>query len=203
MAYRTEIDRALDEVVSDEGNRFQTIAVIRAQQKWPRLIACERKWDGGLDAHANGALEPDGKGVGLACSTTATIKKIKRDAAKTKEHYSDVRVLIFATTGRVTEHTKAQWAKEIADEFDLLLQVISREEFIAWLLDPANSDICRDQLGIQYRSGGRVPSILPSVYTYPYGFDWVEGTDGKTATSLLLPPRSPDFDVARVRPRAG
>jgi hypothetical protein len=148
MAYRTEIDRALDEVVSDEGNRFQTIAVIRAQQKWPRLIACERKWDGGLDAHANGALEPDGKGVGLACSTTATIKKIKRDAAKTKEHYPDVRVLIFATTGRVTEHTKAQWAKEIADEFDLLLQVISREEFIVWLLDPANSDICRDQLGI-------------------------------------------------------
>jgi hypothetical protein len=28
MAYRTEIDRALDEVVSDEGNRFQTIAAI-------------------------------------------------------------------------------------------------------------------------------------------------------------------------------
>ena len=148
MAYRTEIDRALDEVVSDEGNRFQTIAVIRAQQKWPRLIACERKWDGGLDAHANGALEPDGKGVGLACSTTATIKKIKRDAAKTKEHYPDVRVLIFATTGRVTEHTKGQWAKEIADEFDLLLQVISREEFVVWLLDPANSDICTHQLGI-------------------------------------------------------
>jgi Integrase core domain len=120
MAYRTEIERALDEVVSDEGNRFQTIAVIRAQQKWPRLIACERKWDGGLDAHSNGALEPDGKGVGLACSTTATIKKIKSDTAKTKEHYPDVRVLIFATTGKVTEHTKAQWAKEVADEFGLL-----------------------------------------------------------------------------------
>jgi hypothetical protein len=73
MAYRTEIDRTLDEVVSDEGNRFQTIAVVRAQQKWPRLIACERKWDGGLDAHANGSLEPYGKGVGLACSTTATL----------------------------------------------------------------------------------------------------------------------------------
>jgi hypothetical protein len=92
-------------MVSDEGNRFQTIAVIRAQQKWPRLIACERKWDGGLDAHADGALEPDGRGLGLACSTTATIKKIKSDAAKTKEHYPDVRVLIFATTGKVTEHT--------------------------------------------------------------------------------------------------
>jgi len=148
MAYRTEIDRALNEVVSDEGNRFQTIAVIRAEQKWPRLTACERKWDGGLDAHADGALEPDGKGLGLACSTTATITKIKSDAAKTKEHYPDVGVLIFATTGKVTEYTKAKWAKEIADEFDLLLQVISREEFVVWLLDPANSDICRDQLGI-------------------------------------------------------
>jgi hypothetical protein len=31
MAYRTEIDRALDEAVSDEGNSFQTIAVNRAQ----------------------------------------------------------------------------------------------------------------------------------------------------------------------------
>jgi hypothetical protein len=156
MAYRTEIERALDEMVSDEGNRFQTIAVIRAQQKWPRLIACERKWDGGLDAHADGALEPDGRGLGLACSTTATIKKIKSDAAKTKEHYPDVRVLIFATTGKVTEHTKAQWAQEIADEFHLLLKVISREEFVVWLLDPANSDICRDQLGI-------APSITPDL----------------------------------------
>ncbi len=156
MAYRSEIERALDEMVSDEGNRFQTIAVIRAQQKWPRLIACERKWDGGLDAHADGALEPDGRGLGLACSTTATIKKIKSDAAKTKEHYPDVRVLIFATTGKVTEHTKAQWAQEIADEFDLLLKVISREEFVVWLLDPANSDICRDQLGI-------APSITPEL----------------------------------------
>jgi hypothetical protein len=58
----------------------------------------------------------------------------------------------------------------------------------------------------QSRSGsvrGRVHSILPSVYTYPDWFDWVEGTDGKTATSLLLPPRSPGFDMARVRPRAG
>jgi hypothetical protein len=45
---------------------------------------------------------------------------------------------------------------EIADEFDLLLQVISREEFIVWLLDPANSDICRDQLGI-------APSMTPDL----------------------------------------
>lgn len=51
MSYRTEIERALNEMVSDEvGNKFQGLAVVRAQKQWPRLIACERKWDGGLDA---------------------------------------------------------------------------------------------------------------------------------------------------------
>ena len=124
MAYRTEIERALDEMIFDEaGNKFQGLAVVGAQQKWPRLIACERKWDGGLDAHANGAFEPDKKGLGLACSTTATIKKIKRDAAGTKEDYPDVGVLIFATPKRVSQHTKRRWAKQIADEFGLTLQV--------------------------------------------------------------------------------
>ena len=68
----------------------------------------------------------------------------------------DVRVLIFATAGKVTEHTKAQWAQGIADDFDLLLKVISREEFVVWLLDPANSEICRDQLGI-------APSMEPDL----------------------------------------
>jgi hypothetical protein len=72
MAYRSELERAFAEMISDEaGNKFQGLAVVRAQQKWPRLIACERKWDGGLDAHADGALEPDGKGLGLACSLPA------------------------------------------------------------------------------------------------------------------------------------
>lgn len=48
MAYRIEVERALDEMISDEtGNRFQGLAVIHAQQKWPQLIACERKWDSG------------------------------------------------------------------------------------------------------------------------------------------------------------
>ena len=161
MAYRTEIERALDEMISDEvGNKFQGLAVVRAQQKWPRLVACERKWDGGLDAHANGALEPDGNGLGLACSTTATIKKVKGDAAKTKEHYPDVRVLIFATPKKVSQHTKRRWAKQIADEFGLLLQVVSREEFVVWLLDPAHSDICRNQLGITEPSVAEIDSLI-------------------------------------------
>ena len=76
MAYRNEIIRALDELIANEaGPLFQSIATVHAKQKWTQLIACERKWDGGLDAHADGALQSDGKGIGLACSTTPTIKK--------------------------------------------------------------------------------------------------------------------------------
>jgi hypothetical protein len=41
MAYRTEIELALDEMISDEtGMRFQGIAVIHAKQMWPELVAC-------------------------------------------------------------------------------------------------------------------------------------------------------------------
>jgi hypothetical protein len=65
MAYRTEIDRALDEVVSDEGNRFQTIAVVRAQQKWPRLIACERNGMAGWTHTRTGPLSRTGRALVL------------------------------------------------------------------------------------------------------------------------------------------
>jgi energy-coupling factor transporter ATP-binding protein EcfA2 len=147
-------------MISDEaGNKFQGLAIVRAQQKWPRLIACERKWDGGLDAHADGALEPDGKGLGLACSLTATLKKVRSDAGNTKKHYPDVRVLIFATARKVSEHKKKLWAEKIAEEFGFLLKVMSREEFVLWLLDPANADICRDQLGI---SPSMTPELAPA-----------------------------------------
>lgn len=180
MSQRTEIEQALNEIISDEmGNRFQGLAVIRAQQKWPRLIACERKWDGGLDAHADGALEPDGNGLGLACSTTATIKKVRVDAAKTKEHYPDVRVLIFATPKKISQHTKRRWAKQIANEFGLALQVMSREEFIVWLLDPAQSDICRDQLGVTGLSAGEIDGLINQARTH------VNACEAKIAIHML------------------
>jgi hypothetical protein len=161
MAYRSEIIRALDELMVDEmGMRFQGIAVAHATQKWPRLVACERKWDGGLDAHADGALEPDGKGVGLASSTTPTIGKIKLDAKETSRHYPDVKVLIFSTAGTVTKHQHEPWADEILKTYGLHLIVVSREEFIRWLREPAQSDICRDRLGI---AGPMPPELEPAL----------------------------------------
>lgn len=73
-----------------------------------------------------------------------------------KQHYPDVQVLIFSTALKVSKHEEALWAAEILDKFGLQLVVVSREEFITWLRDPANSDICRDQLGI-------APSMAPEL----------------------------------------
>ena len=70
---RTDIEKALDETISnEEGMRFQGLAVVLAKQKWPDLVACERKKDLGLDAYIPASLAKDGIGRGLACSLTAT-----------------------------------------------------------------------------------------------------------------------------------
>lgn len=161
MAYRSEIERALDEMISDEtGKKFQGLAVVHAKQKWSQLVACERNWDGGLDAYASGELDPEGRGIGLACSITATPTKVEGDARETRRNYPDVRVLIFSTAKEVTQHTAKIWAKDVLDKFGLQLVIVPREEFITWLLDPANSSICRDQLGI---APAMTPDLEPAL----------------------------------------
>jgi hypothetical protein len=157
MAYRSEIERALDEMISEEtGKKFQGIAVVHAKQKWPQLVACERNWDGGLDAYASGELDREGKGVGLACSITATPSKVEKDATDAKKNYPDLRVLIFSTPKEVTQYTAKIWTKDVHEKFGLQLIVVPGEEFITWLMEPANADICRDQLGI-------APSMTPEL----------------------------------------
>ncbi len=65
MPLRTEVEKRLEELVADEaGPKFQGLAVVLAKQKWPRLLASERKWDLGLDTYASGETEPDGNGLG-------------------------------------------------------------------------------------------------------------------------------------------
>jgi hypothetical protein len=150
MVYRTDIERALDEFISnEEGMKFQGLAVVLAKQKWPGLIACERKKDEGLDAYAPASLAEDGRGKGLACSITASLKKIKDDAKKVQAHFDDVRVLIFYTPQKVTNHTAKIWAREILEEFGYELVVVPREDVITSLLEPKNISICRTQLGIR------------------------------------------------------
>jgi hypothetical protein len=44
MPHTSEIEKALDDLIIDEaGMKFQALAVVLAKQKWPRLVACERK----------------------------------------------------------------------------------------------------------------------------------------------------------------
>ena len=73
-----------------------------------------------------------------------------------KRTIPDLCVLIFSTPKEVTQYTARIWAKDVLEKFGLQLIVVPREEFVTWLMDPANSDICRDQLGI-------APSMAPDL----------------------------------------
>ncbi len=149
MVHRTEIEKALNELISyEEGMRFQGLAVILAKQKWPDLIACERKKDLGLDAYASASLAEDRTGKGLLCSVTATLANIREDAAKVQKHFDDVHVLIFATSQKVTNETAENWATEIRQAFGYRLIVMPREDIILSLMLPSNASLCRTPLGI-------------------------------------------------------
>ena len=161
LVYRTDIEKALDELISHEaGMKFQALAVVLAKQKWRDLIACERKWDQGLDAYSPASLAQDGKGKGLACSLTATLKKIVEDATKVQTHFPDVRILIFSTPQRVTNHTAKIWARQILEEFNYELVVVPREELITSLLDSRNAAICQTHLGIVIPLATEVEALI-------------------------------------------
>ena len=52
----------------------------------------------------------------LACSLTATLDKIEADAKKINENFGDVKVLIFATPQKITNHTASTWAAKAKPE---------------------------------------------------------------------------------------
>jgi hypothetical protein len=146
---RTDIEKALRELISnEEGMKFQGLAVILAKQKWPDLIACERKKDLGLDAYASGSLAGDRNGKGLVCSLTATLNKIKGDATKIKKHFDDIEILIFVTPHKVTNETAMSWANEIRNTFGYKLIIVPREDIIMSLMLPSNAPLCGTHLGI-------------------------------------------------------
>ncbi len=161
MPLRTEVEKALDELIAEEqAFKFQGLGVVLAKQKWPRLVASERRYDLGLDAHARGDLEPDGRGMGLACSLTPEYGKIAEDAAKVIKNYPDVRVLVFATPYEVTKHKEKQLAKDLSQDFGLDLVVMPREDLVTSLINPSNADICRSQLGIHIESKPELQPVL-------------------------------------------
>lgn len=147
--YRTEIERALDEVISnEEGMRFQGLAVVLAKLKWPEFIASERHKDLGLDAYAPASCANDGTEKGLASSITATVDKIKKDIERFKPHYPNVKILIFATPCKVTNQQATSWKETIGKDYGIELQIISREDVITDLMLPGNASICSSHLSI-------------------------------------------------------
>ncbi len=165
MVERIDIERALDKLAADEaGFRFQSLAVVLAKLRWTDLIASERHKDRGLDAYVSAADSSDGRGKGLACSTTGTLKKIKDDADETRKHYPDVTVLIFYTTGKVTQETKAKWAEAIREEFGYELVVASREEIISALHVPDNVQLCRTHLDLAVPYQPALSDLLAEVH---------------------------------------
>ena len=150
MLLRTEIEKALAELVSnEEGMRFQGLAVVLAKLKWPQLIARERKKDLGLDAYMPSSLAQDGIGKGLACSLTATLGKINSDIDSFRETYKDIQVLVFYTPAKVTSQTAEKWVSAVYDKYKLKLVTVSREDVITDLMVPSNASICSSHLGIQ------------------------------------------------------
>jgi len=146
--YRTEIEKALDEMISNEGGMgFQGLAVVLVKSKWPEFIASERHNDLGLDAYAP-ACASDSTEKGLASSITPTINKIKKDIERFKPHYPNVKLLIFATPHKVTTQQAKPWKKTIRKDHGIELQIVSREDIITDLMLPDNASICQSHLNI-------------------------------------------------------
>jgi hypothetical protein len=149
LVSRVSIEHALDEIASDEGGmRFQGLAVVLAKLRWPDLVACERKKDLGLDAYASARASSTHTSMGLSCSITAELSKIQSDATRAQPHFADLQVLVFATSGKVTNETAEKWKEEIKKEYGWELIVMSREDIITTLRMPANVSLCRTHLGI-------------------------------------------------------
>lgn len=148
-ARRTDIQRALDELIAnEEGMRFQGLAVVLAKKRWPDLIACERKKDLGADAIAKAPFAAEGAGMVLACSITAKLAKIREDAAKVKVNFKNIEKIVFATPSAVSNELETQWAEEIKWDFGVDLAIMSREDIITSLRAPENASLLQTHLDI-------------------------------------------------------
>lgn len=139
---RIDIERALDELASqEEGMRFQGLAVVLGQKRWPELIARQRKKDLGLDAYAPASLTPETIGKGLAASITPTLKKISNDAETAKKNFPDLKALLFMTSAKVGNADRKRWEDAIWKAHGIELHIIEREEIITQMMLPGNASL--------------------------------------------------------------
>ena len=142
VVLRTDIERALDELASqEEGMRFQGLAVILGKKRWPELIARQRKKDLGLDAYAPASMTPEKIGKGLAASITPALKKISDDTKTAMENFPDLKMLLFVTSSKIGNSDRQRWEAAIHREYGLLLHIIEREEIITLMMMPENASL--------------------------------------------------------------
>ena len=158
---RIDIERALDEIISqEEGMRFQGLAVVLGKKRWRELIARPRKKDFGLDAYAPASQTSERIGKGLAASITPNLRKISADATTAKENYPDLKMLLFVTAAKVGIATQGRWKEEIQKDHDLELHVIEREEIIALMILQENASLCASFLHLPLDSEPQVADII-------------------------------------------
>ena len=158
---RTDIEKALDEIVShEEGMRFQGLAVVIGKKRWPELIAHQWKKDLGLDAYAPASLTPEKIGKGLAASVTPTLKKVSADAKTAKKNFPDLKALLFVTSAKVGNAIRRQWEEKIQKDYDLELHIIEREEIITLLMMPENASLCASFLYLKIDSEPQIADLV-------------------------------------------
>jgi hypothetical protein len=160
---RTDIERALDELASqEEGMRFQGLAVVLGKKRWPELIARQRKKDHGLDAYASASLTQERIGKGLAASITPTLKKISDDAETAKRNFPDLRMLLFVTSAKVGNADRKRWEEEIQKNHSVELHILEREEIITLMMLPENASLCGSFLHLDIDAEPQVADLIES-----------------------------------------
>ena len=158
---RTDIERALDELASqEEGMRFQGLAVVLGKKRWPELIARQRKKDLGLDAYAPASLTPERIGKGLAASITATLRKISDDAKTAKKNFPDLGMLLFVTSAKVGNTNRKRWEEAIQKDPGIELHIIEREEIITLMMMPENASLLASFLYLAIDAKPQVADLI-------------------------------------------
>jgi hypothetical protein len=161
VVLRTDIERALDELASqEEGMRFQGLAVVLGKKLWPELIARQRKKDLGLDAYAPANLTPEKIGKGLAASITPTLKKISDDAKTAKKNFPDLKTLLFVTSAKVGNADRKRWEEATQKDHGLELHIIEREEIITLMMMPENASLRASFLHLEIDAEPQVADLI-------------------------------------------
>jgi len=195
VVLRTDIERALDELVSqEEGMRFQVLAVVLGKKRWPELIAHQRKKDLGLDAYAPASLAPEKIGKGLAASITPRLKKISEDAETAKKNFPDLKMLLFVTSAKVGNTDRKRWEEEIQKNHGLELHIIEREEIITQMMMPDNASLRASFLHLDIDAEPRVADLIDRIRraTDAVTRTWADKTKGHPLIDLTAVRLDPD-----------